>query len=155
MPRNNWTPPVRFLSWPKHCKPNFHSPASFREILNEYAKDAYTCCVDLKKAYDRVPSETFWGVLQEYGVGGRYPWDWRGRSCWLHPRESAQKLYIDQLAWLYHRTCLVPFRCGSRRTIRVFWKPLGISCKRKSRCENELSLEKPAAPEKCQKTVWN
>jgi len=37
----------------------------------EYAKNFYTCFVDLEKAYDRVPHETFWGVLREYGVDDR------------------------------------------------------------------------------------
>ena len=37
----------------------------------EYAKDVYNCFVNLEKAYDRVPREKLWGVLQEYGVDGR------------------------------------------------------------------------------------
>ena len=37
MPQNNWTKlgwyPVRFSSRPSHCRPNFHSPANFRDIF--------------------------------------------------------------------------------------------------------------------------
>ena len=34
----------------------------------EYAHPVYMCCVDLEKAYDRVPWEILWEVLREYGV---------------------------------------------------------------------------------------
>ena len=37
----------------------------------EFAKDVYTCFVDLKRAYDRVLREKLWGALREYGVDGR------------------------------------------------------------------------------------
>ena len=37
----------------------------------EYGKDLYTCFVDLEKAYDRVPQDKLWKVLQEYGVNGQ------------------------------------------------------------------------------------
>jgi len=37
----------------------------------EYAKNFYTCFVDIEKAYNRVPREKLWGVLREYGVDGR------------------------------------------------------------------------------------
>jgi len=30
----------------------------------EYAKNVYTCFVDLEKAYDRVSCEILWGVLR-------------------------------------------------------------------------------------------
>jgi len=42
-----------------------------RDNVREYAKDVFTCFVDLKKVYDRVPCEKLWGVLCDYGVDGR------------------------------------------------------------------------------------
>jgi len=40
-------------------------------ISCECAKDVYICFVDLEKAYNRVPREKLWGVLQEYSVDDR------------------------------------------------------------------------------------
>ena len=37
----------------------------------EYAKDLFACFVDLEKAFDRIPREKLWRVLQEYGVDGQ------------------------------------------------------------------------------------
>ena len=34
----------------------------------EYAKEVYTCCVDLEKAYDCTPRNKLWAVLQGYDV---------------------------------------------------------------------------------------
>jgi len=52
--------------------------------------------------------------------------DWRGKSCWLHPRESGSGSTKDQLEWLHPPPCLVPFWCGAIRTIWYCWKPRGM-----------------------------
>jgi len=61
---------VRFLSRPQQYRPHFTFQQNFEKSW-EYAKDAFTCFVDLEKAYDRVPCEKLRGVLREYGVDGR------------------------------------------------------------------------------------
>ena len=37
----------------------------------DYVKEAYTCFVDLGKAYDGVPKDKLWAVLLEYDVRGQ------------------------------------------------------------------------------------
>ena len=75
MPRNSgiktgkWS--VQFSSGSQHhYGPNLHSEANLRESW-EYGKDIVACFVDLEKAYDRVPRDKLWKVLQEYGVNGQ------------------------------------------------------------------------------------
>ena len=37
----------------------------------EYAKEVYTCFVDLEKAYDHIPRDKLWAVLLKYDVRGQ------------------------------------------------------------------------------------
>ena len=37
----------------------------------KYGKDLFACFVDLEKAYDQVPRDKLWKVLQEYSVDGQ------------------------------------------------------------------------------------
>ena len=37
----------------------------------EYAKEVYTCFVDLEKAYDHIPRDELWAVLVEYDLRGK------------------------------------------------------------------------------------
>ena len=48
---------------------------TLKQILEkswEYGKDLIACFVDFEKAYDRVPRDKLWKVLQEYGVNGQF-----------------------------------------------------------------------------------
>jgi len=58
---------VRFSSRTWHYRPNFTLQQIFEKSW-EYAKNVYTCFVNLDKAYDRVPREKLRGVLRECGV---------------------------------------------------------------------------------------
>ena len=55
---------------PQYHGPNLHSEANLREILVD-GKVCFACFVDLEKAFDRVPRDKLWKVLQNYGVNGQ------------------------------------------------------------------------------------
>ena len=43
----------------------------FEKSFGVHGKDLFACFVDFEKAYDRVPRDKLWKVLQEYGVNGQ------------------------------------------------------------------------------------
>ena len=51
---------------------------------------------------------------------------WQGQSCWLNPRNAAQRSYKDQVEWLHLRPYLVRPWCGASRTIQDCWKQWSI-----------------------------
>ena len=61
--------PVWFLSRSQQHRPIFIQRQIFEKSW-EYIKDVFTCFVDLDKAFDWVPLDKLWRVLQEYGIGG-------------------------------------------------------------------------------------
>ena len=47
---------------------------AFQQVFEKswkYAKEVYTCFVDLQKVYDYVPRDKLWAVLLEYDVRGQ------------------------------------------------------------------------------------
>jgi len=74
MPRNNWTKLHDAQSGFRPGRNTTDQIFTLQQILEkswEYAKDVYTCFVDLEKAYDGVLSERILEVLRQYGVGSR------------------------------------------------------------------------------------
>ena len=47
------------------------TPKQIFEKSSEYGKDLFGCFAELENAYDRVPRDKLWKVLQEYGVNGQ------------------------------------------------------------------------------------
>ena len=61
---------MRILSCQIHHAPDLCSPASFEKSW-KYAKEVYTCFVDLEKVCNCVPRDKLWAVLLEYDVKGQ------------------------------------------------------------------------------------
>ena len=61
------------LSWQINHEP-FLKNYAFQQVFEkswEYAKEVYTCFVDLEKVYDHVPRDKLWAILLEYDVRGQ------------------------------------------------------------------------------------
>jgi len=63
--------PVLFLSWPQYYRPNFHSPADFREILGVCQRRLHIFCWPRESTQPCLSRKKLWGVLREYGVDDR------------------------------------------------------------------------------------
>lgn len=77
----------------------------------EYAHPVYMCFVDLEKAYDQVPQEILWEVLQEYGVWGSFLRAFQSLN--VQSKSCVQVLQVRRLpgggwpsAALCHQSCL-------------------------------------------------
>ncbi|KAL6484891.1 hypothetical protein MHYP_G00069360 [Metynnis hypsauchen] len=110
------------------------------EGAREFANPVYMCFVDLEKAYDCVPQDILWEILQEYEVPGlllqaiqslysqvsRRSWGKEGIVC--HGRRVASLLFADDVVLLAgSHGCLqrsLEQFAGERTCLR--WRSLSI-----------------------------
>ena len=72
MPKNSRTKVERWPVWFSSERSTTDQIFTLKQIFEkswEYAKDVFARFADLKKAYNRVPRDKLWKVLQEYGIG--------------------------------------------------------------------------------------
>ena len=60
--------------WISYCRSTMDQIFALQQVFEkswEYAKEVYTCFVDLEKAYDGVPGDKLWAVLLDYDMRGQ------------------------------------------------------------------------------------